>query len=127
MNTPQHRGMATPEQLHKLHRAVAQSLLASLKGNSGVEDCDVALRFLKANPLSLETVTDKDRLKLQRLWMLLLGQLTKGLQADKVTASMLDVVRLFLTANGVTKGQHGEPQDTIGALEGLADVPFNIH
>jgi hypothetical protein len=102
--------------------------MSSLKGTPGVEDLEVASRFLKMNALHLSTVTPKDRAKLQRLWGLLLEQLTTALKSDRPTASMLDVTRLFLASNGISKGQHsGDPLDTVEALEGLADVPFNIH
>lgn len=122
-------GKATPEQLNELHRLVVCALLADLKQEKpSAEVLSVARSMLKDNGLCGLAQAVKDREALQHLWGLLLHQLTLAMQAPAPSASLVAEVRLFLTANGMTKDTQGHTATT-QALASLSDaaLPFVQH
>lgn len=122
-------GPATPEHLNALHRAVVKSLLAKVKApEPSAEELSACIAMLRNNGLCGLAQTDKDRTALQKLWGLLLSQLTNAMQVDSPSTSVIGQVRMFLAANGITKdlqGHTGKAQ----ALAALTDasLPFTKH
>jgi hypothetical protein len=122
-------GKATPEQLHELHRLVVFALLADLKQDKpSAEVLSVARSLLKDNGLAGLAQAAKDRAALQRLWGLLLQQLTHAMESPSPSASLVAEVRLFLAANGINKDTQGHAATT-QALASLSDaaLPFVQH
>jgi len=132
MNTPTTTapaGKATPEQLNELHRLVVSALLTDLKQDKpSAEVLSVARSMLKANGLCGLAQEAEDRAALQRLWGLLLRQLTHAMESPSPSASLVAEVRLFLAANGINKDTTSHTATT-QALASLADadVPFTQH
>lgn len=122
-------GKATPDQLNELHRLVVCALLTDLKQDKpSAEVLSVARSLLKDNGLCGLAQAAKDREALQRLWGLLLQQLTHAIQSPSPSASVVAEVRLFLAANGSTKDTQGHTA-TAQALASLSDaaLPFVQH
>lgn len=132
MNTPTNTapaGKATPEQLNELHRLVVSALLSDLKQDKpSAEVLSVARSLLKDNGLCGLAQAAKDRAALQRLWGLLLKQLTSAMESPSPSASVVAEVRLFLAANGINKDTQGHAATT-QALASLSDaaLPFVQH
>lgn len=125
-NAPQ--GKATPEQLHELHRLVVKALTSELKQDKPTaEALAVSRAVLKDNGLTGSAQTEADRKALQRLWGLLVQQLTTAMRRSP-SAAVVAEVRLFLSANGVTKDLQGHAAKA-QALTVLADasLPFTTH
>lgn len=122
-------GKATPEQLHELHRLVVSALLSDLKQDKpSAEVLSIARSLLKDNGLCGLAQAAKDRAALQRLWGLLLQQLTSAMESPNPSASVVAEVRLFLAANGINKDTQGHTATT-QALAVLSDaaLPFVQH
>lgn len=115
--------------MNELHRLVVSALLADLKQDKpSAEVLSVARSLLKDNGLCGLAQAAKDRAALQRLWGLLLQQLTTAMESPSPSASVVAEVRLFLSAQGVTKDTLGLATTT-QALASLSDasLPFVQH
>ena len=120
---------ATPEELNELHRLTVASLIDSLKaGDASAEELAVARAMCKDNGLCGTAQCDKDRKAMQRLFVLLVEQLTKAMQSPRPSAALVGEVRVFLTSNGITKDLPGHAAKE-QALVLLADasLPFTKH
>lgn len=117
---------ATPEQLNELHWLTVSALIKSLAaGDASAEELAVARAMCRDNGLCGTAQSDKERKAMQRLFALLVDQLTKAMQSPRPSAALVGEVRVFLASNGITKDLEGHTAKT-QALEALSDasLPF---
>lgn len=75
---------ATADELNELHRLTVAALIDSLKaGDASNEELAVARSLCRDNGLCGTAQSDKERKAMQRLFVLLVDQLTKGMQSPR--------------------------------------------
>lgn len=120
---------ATSAELNELHRLTVAALIKSLKtGEASTEVLAVARSVCRDNGLCGTAQSDKERKAMQRLFVLLVDQLTKAMQSPHPSAALVGEVRVFLTSKGITKDLPGHAAKE-QALVLLADasLPFTKH
>ena len=122
-----HNGMAPPELLAELHRAVLETLLDRLsRPRVGTEQLAVARAFVRDNQAAL-AISDATQKRLEMLYVLLVGALVKGLE-ENPSAGMIGEVRSFLAQQGIHKDAiaAADKATTTRALKALSglEIPF---